>query len=161
VTIWSPAATPAAIATNDPSSVELGLKFKSDVPGSIVGVRFYKGQPTTGMHTGTLWTSAGTMLATVTFAGETATGWQQMNFSTPVAINANTVYVISYHTGVGNYPYTASYFASTGVDSGPLHALSNSAANGNGVYRYSSSRTFPSSTFNSNNYWVDVVFLPQ
>ena len=161
VTIWSTAARPAAIATNDPSAVELGVKFKSDVAGTVVGVRFYKGQSTTGIHTGTLWSSTGTKLATATFTNETAAGWQQVNFSTPVAISANTVYVISYHTSVGNYPYTAAYFGSAGVDSGPLHALSNSAAGGNGVYRYSTSVVFPSSTFNSNNYWVDVVFVPQ
>jgi len=161
VTIWSTTARPAAIATNDPSAVELGLKFKSDVAGNVVGVRFYKGQSTTGTHTGTLWSSTGTKLATATFTSETATGWQQVNFSTPVAISANTVYVISYHTTIGNYPYTAAYFGSAGVDSGPLHALSNSAGGGNGVYRYSTSVVFPSSTFNANNYWVDVVFVPQ
>jgi hypothetical protein len=108
-----------------------------------------------------LWSSTGTKLATATFTNETATGWQQVNFATPVAISANTVYVISYHTNVGNYPYTAAYFGSAGVDSAPLHALSNSAAGGNGVYRYSTTVVFPSSTFNSNNYWVDVVFVPQ
>jgi len=161
VTIWSTTARPAAIATNDPSAVELGLKFKSDVAGNVVGVRFYKGQSTTGTHTGTLWSSTGTKLATATFTSETATGWQQVNFSTPVAISANTVYVISYHTTIGNYPYTAAYFGSAGVDSGPMHALSNSAGGGNGVYRYSTSVVFPSSTFNANNYWVDVVFVPQ
>jgi len=161
VTIWSTTARPAAIATNDPSAVELGLKFKSDVAGNVVGVRFYKGQSTTGTHTGTLWSSTGTKLATATFSSESATGWQQVNFATPVAISANTVYVISYHTNVGNYPYTAGYFGSAGVDSGPLHALSNSAAGGNGVYRYGTSVVFPASTFNSNNYWVDVVFVPR
>jgi hypothetical protein len=159
VTIWNATAKPAAIATNDPSAVELGLKFKSDVAGTVVGVRFYKGQSTTGTHTGTLWSGTGTKLATATFTNESATGWQQVDFATPVAISANTVYVISYHTNVGNYPYTAAYFGSAGVDSGPLHALSNSAAGGNGVYRYSTSVAFPASTFNSNNYWVDVVFV--
>jgi hypothetical protein len=161
VTIWSTTARPAAIATNDPSAVELGLKFKSDVAGTVAAVRFYKGQSTTGTHIGTLWSSTGTKLATATFTNETATGWQQVNFATPVAISANTVYVISYHTNVGNYPFTAAYFGSAGVDSAPLHALSNSAAGGNGVYRYSTTVVFPSSTFNSNNYWVDVVFVPQ
>ena len=40
---------------------------------------------------------------------------------------------------------------------GPLEALSNSAAGGNGVYRYGTTG-FPTETFNSANYWVDVVF---
>ena len=35
--------------------------------------------------------------ATVTFTGETASGWQQATFATPVAITANTTYVVSYY----------------------------------------------------------------
>ena len=161
ITIWSDSATPAAFATDDNGGVELGLKFRADVPGRITGVRFYKGTRTTGTHTATLWTSGGTRLATATFIGETASGWQQVNFATPVAIAANTVYVVSYHTNVGNYAYTPRYFASAGRDNGPLHALSNSASGGNGVFRYSSSVTFPRRTYNSTNYWVDVVFVPE
>jgi hypothetical protein len=79
-------------------------------------------------------------------------------FSTPVAINANTVYVVSYHTNVGNYAFTSSYFASKGMDAPPLHALANGVNGGNGVYRYGGN-AFPNSTFNSTNYWVDVVFV--
>jgi hypothetical protein len=160
LTIWSTSATPAAFATSDTSSVELGLKFRSDVAGSVIGVRFYKGTMTTGTHTGTLWSSSGTKLAGASFTGESASGWQQVTFATPVAIAANTVYVISYHTNVGRYAYTSAYFASAGVDNGPLHALRNGVSGGNGVYRYGGV-AFPNSTFNSNNYWVDVVFVAQ
>ena len=42
-------------------------------------------------------------LASATFTGETASGWQTVTFSSPVAIAANTVYVVSYHTNVGQY----------------------------------------------------------
>ena len=160
LSIWSASAAPAAFATSDTSSVELGLKFRSDVAGTITGVRFYKGTRTTGTHTAALWSSAGTRLASATFTGETASGWQQVNFATPVAIAANTVYVVSYHTNVGSYAYTSNYFASAGIDNGPLHALRNGVSGGNGVYRYGGV-AFPSSTFNSTNYWVDVVFVPQ
>ena len=161
ITIWNAAAMPDAFATDDNSAVELGLKFHADVPGRITGVRFYKGTSTTGTHTATLWTSGGTPLATATFTGETASGWQQVNFATPVAIAANTVYVVSYHTAVGNYAYTWNYFTSAGRDNGPLHALRSSDSGGNGVYQYDSSIVFPDSTFRSTNYWVDVVFVPR
>ena len=43
-------------------------------------------------------------------------------------------------------------------DNGPVNLLSNGAGGGNGVYSYSSTTTFPTSTFNATNYWVDVVF---
>ena len=39
-----------------PSAVELGVKFRTDVAGSITGVRFYKGSQNTGTHVGHLWT---------------------------------------------------------------------------------------------------------
>jgi hypothetical protein len=41
----------------------------------------------------------------------------------------------------------------TGVANGNI-------APGNGVYKYSSSSTFPTSTYNSADYWVDVMFQP-
>jgi hypothetical protein len=35
------------------------------------------------------------LLATTTFTNETASGWQQANFTTPVPINSSTIYVAS------------------------------------------------------------------
>src|SRR5262249_6474715 len=118
--IWGPQASPAVVASSDSNAVELGVKFRADQNGTISGVRFYKASTNTGTHTGSLWSSTGTLLATATFTNETASGWQQVNFSTPVAITANTTYVVSYHTNVGNYSITGAYFASTGTDNGLL-----------------------------------------
>ena len=103
--------------------VQLGVKFRSDVAGTIRGIRFYKASTNTGTHVGSLWTSTGTRLANATFTNETASGWQQVNFATPVAISANTVYVASYHTASGRYSINTNYFATTGADNAPLHAL--------------------------------------
>src|SRR5439155_378873 len=83
--------------------------------------------------------------------------WQQVDFAQPVQIQANTTYVASYFAPSGHFAVNTAYFASAGVDSGVLHALVNGAAGGNGVF-LSGSSGFPNSTFNSNNYWVDVVF---
>ncbi len=80
-----------------------------------------------------------------------------MNFSAPVAVTANTVYVASYHTNVGNYAANNGYFV-VGVDNPPVHLLQDGASGGDGVYAYSISSLFPSNTFQSSNYWVDVVF---
>ena len=156
-TIWPSTAAPATASAADNSAVELGVKFRSDTAGYIKGVRFYKGSQNTGTHVGSLWTTSGTRLATATFANETATGWQEVMFSAPVAISANTTYVASYHTGVGFYAFTNDFFATTGVDAPPLHALADGVAGGNGVYLYGTGG-FPSFTYASTNYWVDVVF---
>jgi hypothetical protein len=160
VTIWPSTAVPARVDAGADSAVELGVKFRSDVAGTITGIRFYKAAANTGAHIGNLWTSAGTRLATATFSGETASGWQQVLFATPVAITANTVYVASYHGTVGHYSFDLNYFTSKGADNPPLHALTNGVSGGNGVYAYGTSSTFPTVTYGAVNYWVDVVFQP-
>jgi hypothetical protein len=157
--IWSDTTTPGTPASGDGSSVELGVKFRSDVSGSVTGIRFYKGSSNTGTHLGNLWTSTGTLLATATFTGETASGWQTVTFATPVAINPNTTYVASYHTSVGHYAFDTNYFATSGADSPPLHALANGVDGPNGLYIYGASSTFPTGSSSSSNYWIDVTFV--
>ncbi|MBX4950480.1 DUF4082 domain-containing protein [Rhizobium binae] len=147
------AATPAVVNTNDTSAVELGVKFQTSVAGTVTGIRFYKGDLDTGTHTGSLWSSTGTRIATLTFTNESASGWQTAYFTSPVSLTAGQTYTASYHTNSGHYSTTTNYFTSN-VTSGPLTA----PASGNGVYRYGSTSLFPTSTFQSTNYWVDVMF---
>ena len=156
--LWPGTTNPGVVDGGPDSSVELGVKFRSDVAGKIIGIRFYKAGTNTGTHVGNLWTSTGTRLGTATFTNETASGWQQVNFTTPVAVAANTVYVASYHTSTGHYSADAGYFATTGVDKSPLHAPVTGTVGGNGVYIYGTSSAFPNQTWNACNYWVDIVF---
>ena len=65
---------------------ELGTAFTSDITGQITAVRFWKASNETGTHTGRIWSSTGTLLASVVFANETASGWQQQALTTPLAI---------------------------------------------------------------------------
>ena len=130
------------------------MKFTADTNGHITAIRFYKAPANTGTHVGHLWSSSGTSLATVTFSGETASGWQQANLSTPVSVTAGTTYVVSYHTNAGHYAITSNGLSSP-VTNGPLTALASG-----GVYAYGSGNAFPSLTFNASNYWVDVVYGP-
>jgi hypothetical protein len=155
--LWNDAATPRIVADPDPRPVELGVKFRADQDGYITGLRFFKGNANTGTHIGSLWSSSGHLLAQATFTDETPTGWQTVTFATPVAIAANTVYVASYHAPNGHYAQDMIYFATSDYDSPPLHALKNGSG-GNGVYAYSSTPTFPSTTYRPTNYWVDVIF---
>ncbi len=152
-------ATPATIDSGDGNAVVLGVKFTSEVPGSVTGVRFYKATTNTGTHIGSLWSAGGTLLASATFTGETASGWQQVSFSKPVAITAHTTYVASYLAPKGHYSDTSSGFASAGVSNPPLAALANSVS-ADGVYTYSKTSIFPTSTYKATNYWVDVDFEP-
>ncbi|WP_343715859.1 DUF4082 domain-containing protein [Inquilinus sp.] len=155
-TLFSASSTPANTNVNDPSPVELGMKFQSDVAGTISAIQFYKGTGDTGPHTVDLWSSSGTLLASAVSAGETASGWQTVNLSQPVSIAANTTYIAAYHSN-GHYAATGDFFGS-GVINGHLSALSDASGGGNGVYAYSASDAFPTNSFNKTNYWVDVTF---
>ncbi|WP_433432097.1 DUF4082 domain-containing protein [Nonomuraea sp. CA-141351] len=156
--IWSDSTTPANQSA-DNRAVTLGVKFRSASNGLVHGIRFYKGSQNTGTHTGGLWTTGGQLLASVTFTGESATGWQNAYFSTPVSINAGTTYIASYHTTSGFWSYNRPYFT-TAFTHDPLTALQNGADGGNGVYTYGASPSFPTSTSNASNYWADVMFTP-
>src|SRR5258708_27522450 len=98
------------------------------------------------------------MLASATFANETSSGWQQVNFSNPVAITANTLYVASYQTSVGHFSLDQGYFTTFGVDNSPLHASADTSGYANELYAFTSSPTFPTNTLNASNYCVDAVF---
>ena len=102
----------------------------------------------------------GTLLGTVTFTGETASGWQQATFTTPMAVQANTTYVASYYAPNAPVLGELGYFVSAGVTNGPLTALANGVDGGNGVYRYGSAgRSSRTTRSRVENYWVDVVFV--
>lgn len=136
----------------------MGLKFQASSNGYITSIRFYKSAANTGVHYGSLWTNTGTLLSRVTFSGETASGWQTASLAAPVAITANTVYVVSYHSDTGHSSLSRNYF-SVSYTAGPLTAPSSSLVTpGNGVFLYGGSSAFPTQTYQRTNYWVDVVF---
>ena len=157
-TIWSNSYVPNenyyASGTYD-----VGVKFQSSVAGTVTGARFYKQTWMSGYtHVGYLWSSSGTLLASATFTGETSYGWQQVTFSNPVSIAANTTYIVSFSTGGGYFGITSNFFNSN-VTSGPLTALSNSVAGGDGVYGNGNS-SFPTTNGGGMNFWADVAFTP-
>ena len=149
--IWSNTTVPVSVDAGDGAAVNLGVKFTADTSGFITGIKFYKSVANTGVHTASLWSSSGQLLATGTFVGETASGWQTVIFSSPVAITAGTTYVASYFAPNGHYAVNRSAFA-TPFTSGHLTV----SANG-GVFTYGASSAFPTQSIQASNYWVDVV----
>lgn len=145
--------TPANTSVNDSSAVELGTSFSPTAWGLVTGVRFYKGAGNTGTHTGTLWSAGGELLRTVTFADESASGWQTAMFSSPYQVAPGTSYVISYHAPQGHYAATPNDFT-VNRTVGPL----TTPAVGNGRYRYGAGGVAPTGTWQQTNYFVDVVF---
>ena len=160
-TIFPSTSKPSTIDSNDAKPVELGLKFRSESNGFITGIRFYKAAKNTGTHVAHLWSTSGTLLASATFTGESASGWQQVNFAQPVAVSANTIYIASYFAPVGHYSANTGYFSRRGTDNAPLHAPADGPSGPNGIYYYSSnprSGGLPRNGYQATNYWVDVVF---
>jgi len=151
--LWTTATIPANTDENDPNSVELGVKFKSSVSGTVSAIQFYKGPSNVGPHTVTLWNSYGTKLASTKSTNETASGWQTVTLEASINITEGEIYVASYHTP-GFYAGDHNYFVAP-YSNGPLTAPINA-----GVYNYGTSSGFPSSTWNHSNYWVDIAFMP-
>jgi hypothetical protein len=156
--IWPDSTQPPVPSVTDNKPVNLGVRFTADSNGWITGIRFFKGPVNTGTHVGSLWTASGSLLGQVTFTSESAEGWEQASFATPIAVTAGTTYIASYFAPNGGYSDTPLAFGSAGVDNAPLHAPQSTSSSGNGVYLYKNSPAFPNVTFNASNYWVDVVF---
>jgi hypothetical protein len=133
---------------------ELGVKLQVDTPEQLTSVRFYKAVGETGTHTATIWTANGVALASVAFTSETASGWQQQALSSPIQLLPNTTYVVSVNAN-SRYAVTLNGLFST-VSSGPLHTVADGL---NGVYN-STLGSFPDQSYQSSNYFVDVVVAP-
>ncbi len=133
-----------------PFGYEVGVRFTVSSPLALSAVRFYKSAGETGAHTGTLWNATlGTPIATVAFSGESASGWQRAALSSPVALVAGQVYVVS----VGlNARFSIGYGQlASAVVNGPL---SSEADGQNGVFALAAG-DFPSRSYKSANYFVD------
>jgi Domain of unknown function (DUF4082)/Secretion system C-terminal sorting domain len=160
------------------NAIETGIKFYVTQPGTITGIRYFRGDGVLGTHIGHLWTSTGTQVASATFApsgpGVGTGGWKEVAVS--VHIPANTVYVASVFSAVGDYAsqlfgsFNWQTSGTPGVDFGTNPIRIPRTPNpgpptdptGNGLYIYLANPTtgaFPTNV-NSNNFWIDVRFLP-
>ena len=156
--LWSDSDVPDVIVVDDSLSVVVGTRFQSIRDGYVIGVRFYKSPENTGIHIGTLWNDSGQNLGTVEFTNETDSGWQEALFASPIAISANTDYIISYLTNAGYYSANSEYFNGYTHVNGPLLAPASAFPRNNGIYLYSDNNAYPTDTFGNTFYWVDVIF---
>jgi hypothetical protein len=153
--IWPTGTVPGSIDSGDPSPIEAGVRFTTEIDGFVTAIRFYKSAANVGPHTGRLWSNAGTLLASVDFAGESPTGWQRQTLPQPIPAFAGTPYVVSYSAPGGHYSADAMGLTN-GYALHPLRALAPGAPGLNGVFGNVGS--FPTSSFGSANYWVDIEF---
>lgn len=146
VSIFTNQVPPGSTQHDNTTGIEVGMKFTSSIPGQIIGVKFYKQSGNSGTHTGNLYDNKGNKLASAAYTNETASGWQTVLFATPVKITAGT-YIAACYSASGFYSSDNTGFK-TPITNGPLTGIT-------GVYKYGSG--FPTSTYLTSNYWVDVL----
>ncbi len=125
--LFVPSAQPDIPSSWDGGAVEVGMRFRADVAGTVSALRFYKGIYNFGTHIGSLWTNDGTLLGRATYTNETESGWQTVTLATPVAISAGMTYIVSYHAPNGRYAVTTNGFGSE-IANAPLRGLADGVA---------------------------------
>jgi hypothetical protein len=147
-------ATPQTTVQNDNNAVTLGVKFQASTAGNITGIRFFRGATNSTGYTVALYTASGTKIGTASTPSDTCTVpcWENVNFSSPIAISANTLYTAAYFVSTGQYAGNENSMAS-GYQVPPLSVPVNG-----GVYIYGSTIAFPTQTYNYTNYYTDVDF---
>jgi hypothetical protein len=156
VSAWPDTALPSIIADSDTAAVELGVKFRVTVAGSINAIRFYR-SAANAARVVRLWSVAGAKLAEANVPTSAPAGWVTVPI-TPTAVAAATTYVASYHAPVGRYSANSNGLA-TARTNASLTMLADGTDGPNGVYQYGPGG-FPTQTWQATNYWVDVVFAP-
>jgi hypothetical protein len=142
----------------DTNGVELGVKFQTSQPISIVGVRFYRGDA--GTWSGSVWDAGGSQLKTA-LDSTTGSGWQDAMFASPVAMVPGQTFIASYFDTAGGYAWQHDFFAGSGITNGPVTALQSVEGNRNGVYRYNTATAFPTDSYMDSNYWVTPLWVPR
>lgn len=137
---------------SDGVSYELGMKFQSSKAGQITAIRYWKAVNETGTHVGRIWSATGSILGSVTFSNETASGWQQQTLTTPVSILANTTYVVS--VSCNSYFGVTQNALATSIVNGDLSSV---ADNNNAVF--GTLNSFPTNSYQNSNYFRDIVFV--
>lgn len=163
--LFAPTIFPSSTNNFDNTTYTLGTLFTASADGKIYGARWYfpdllPTQPV--VATLYSWTSetTGTALASATFVN-CQSGWNQVLFSSPVAISANTKYVITAWTN-DYYASTAGQFTSAGITNatGTLTAPQDSSSAHNGKYHAGGSgSTYPNQTFGGGCYFPDVLYV--
>lgn len=133
---------------------EVATRFKVDVEGAVVRMRFYRVTGETGTNTIKLWSNSGVLLASKNVVS-TGAGWKLVLLRTPfgaddsVCLEPDTYYRVSVNTNT-KQGKTFGYFTNNGpITNGPLTA----------DYGYYGQ---PAGSFPTNGsgsaYFVDVVF---
>ncbi len=155
--------------TSDHTSYTFGVQFSVSQAATLTGIWFYSASDAdTGSLPATiaLFAVTGQSLVhqeTATWSGAAASGWVRAPFSSPPSLTASVSYkgAVLGTSGVNWYSATSHYWdsgaGSGGITSGPLSAPNNAGGDGGqDTFNAGGSLTYPDTSFNAANYWVDV-----
>lgn len=165
---------------SDPTSYTMGVQFSVSASGyQLDGIWFWS-PATAGVlpQTIALYAVSGTSLVTSQAASWTASpggsaasagsGWCFAAFTSPPSLTSGVGYkaCVLQNTAASWYGATASYWVTGGagaggITNGALSAPNSATAGGQDSFNASATLTYPASSFNDSNYWVDPqVSLP-
>ncbi len=138
----------------------LGTRFKSSVPGKVIGIRFYA--TLAGATTAKLWKDDGTLVATITISNATANAWNDYFFTDAATgkrvsyfIPAATYFRVSYFTS-STFKYWPAYFSTERSTEVPLVFPV-----GAGYYTTGASHVFPANVTPAKDaYAVEPILDP-
>jgi hypothetical protein len=145
---------------SDPTSYELGTQYHVNTAVTVTAVRVWAGPGSVAVtaRRGHIWTTVGTLAATITMADTLPGGWSTYTLDTPISYNTSDEFVVSYTTG-GNYGVVSGGLSgSVNSGDGALTAVSNATgAHGNGSFTLSPG-SFPTNASGGTFYGIDVVY---
>lgn len=169
--LWPSTSGPGA-AASDTSAYTMGMQFTVSQPAPLTGIWFWSAPsnafslPTACAIYAVSGTSivAGTLNSSPGWSGALGSGWVKCAYNGSVTLAPSTAYKVVCRGGVdGNFWYSAtshywdSGAGSGGLSNGPISAPANSGASpGQDSFHAASAVSYPDTSFNAANYWVDV-----
>lgn len=156
--------TPPGSVNVSADTITLAHIFEVAQAGNVIGARWYEGDsgsPVSG-NLAALWDINGTLLASKTFNTPGSDGWFDISFDSPIAVSANTPYLIGIFNN-NSHQWAATFGGlMTDVVSGDitfLGYLNDPMSIGEGRFDASGSFTFPTSASGAHSsYGVDLQF---
>lgn len=139
------------------SPVELGMVFRSSIDAEAIFVKFYKtNSADTSTYRLSIYDSIGQRVVSTTYRAPGKAGWQRVRLVNTMRIKAGMPYVVAVHTPKGYYGGRSKFFTvprTRGTLTAPI--------GGNGRYIYTKTGAYPRLSYNSSNYYVDLVTYPE
>ena len=158
----NPTPTEVVTAATDSDSYTFGCAFTADVPGQVIGVKFWRpagdtGPCSIGLYAESAGFAVGSLLASKTGIDTSAGGWIEAFFDTPVSHTPGvTAFVACFNMGINTGYGVASAFFNTDLVVGNLTAPG--LPLNNNTFTTGVSLAPTDGQFNQNGYYVSPIF---